>query len=101
MRDREGVKGKMVKRKKPPIPLPVEGWPRPYVRDGVPGLPMERQEEILSAIGLDLSDEKAYRDHLSRAKLRKRGALPQYEAGSQGPEEAAKLLRKADSWRAI
>jgi glucose-6-phosphate 1-dehydrogenase len=29
------------------------------------------------------------------------GALPQYEAGSQGPEEAARLLREGDRWRAI
>jgi glucose-6-phosphate 1-dehydrogenase len=29
------------------------------------------------------------------------GPLPQYEAGSQGPEEAGALLREGDSWRAI
>ena len=29
------------------------------------------------------------------------GPLAQYEAGSQGPEEAAGLLREGDSWRAI
>jgi glucose-6-phosphate 1-dehydrogenase len=28
-------------------------------------------------------------------------ALPQYVAGSQGPEEADRLLREGDSWRAI
>src|SRR5712664_1392553 len=60
--------------KKPPA-LPVEGYPRPYVRDGVPGLPMERQEEMLAAIGLDISDGKIYRDKLSRPKIRKRAPL--------------------------
>jgi glucose-6-phosphate 1-dehydrogenase len=40
-------------------------------------------------------------DPILTAWSHKRGALPQYEAGSQGPEEAAKLLRSADSWRAI
>jgi glucose-6-phosphate 1-dehydrogenase len=29
------------------------------------------------------------------------GPLPQYEAGSQGPEEAKSLLREGDRWRAI
>ncbi len=29
------------------------------------------------------------------------GPLPQYEAGSQGPEEADLLLREGDGWRAI
>jgi glucose-6-phosphate 1-dehydrogenase len=29
------------------------------------------------------------------------GPLPQYEAGSQGPLEAASILRDGDSWRAI
>jgi glucose-6-phosphate 1-dehydrogenase len=29
------------------------------------------------------------------------GALAQYEAGSQGPEEADRLLREGDRWRAI
>jgi glucose-6-phosphate 1-dehydrogenase len=29
------------------------------------------------------------------------GPLPQYEAGSQGPQEAASILRDGDSWRAI
>ena len=29
------------------------------------------------------------------------GPLPQYEAGSQGPEEAERLLREGDRWRAI
>ncbi len=29
------------------------------------------------------------------------GPLPQYEAGSQGPAEAASLLREIDSWRRI
>jgi glucose-6-phosphate 1-dehydrogenase len=29
------------------------------------------------------------------------GPLPQYEAGSQGPEEAGGLLREGDRWRAI
>ena len=29
------------------------------------------------------------------------GPLPQYEAGSQGPDEAEALLRDGDRWRAI
>jgi len=29
------------------------------------------------------------------------GPLPQYESGTQGPDEANDLLREADSWRAI
>jgi glucose-6-phosphate 1-dehydrogenase len=29
------------------------------------------------------------------------GPLPQYEAGTQGPEEAARLLEDGDQWRAI
>jgi glucose-6-phosphate 1-dehydrogenase len=29
------------------------------------------------------------------------GPLPQYESGSQGPAEAANILRAGDSWRAI
>ena len=29
------------------------------------------------------------------------GPLPQYPAGSQGPDEAEQLLREADHWRAI
>jgi glucose-6-phosphate 1-dehydrogenase len=29
------------------------------------------------------------------------GPLPQYEAGSQGPEEANDLLREGQRWRAI
>jgi hypothetical protein len=67
----------MRKRTKISPPLPVDGYPRPYVRDGVPGLTMERQEEMLAAIGLDLSDGKIYRDELSRAKIRKRAPLPE------------------------
>jgi hypothetical protein len=55
----------------------------PYVRDGVPGLPMERQEEMLSAIGLDLG-RKIYRDELSRAKIRA-GSLPE-RPGDQSAE---------------
>jgi DNA invertase Pin-like site-specific DNA recombinase len=43
----------------------------------VPGLSMERQEEMLEAIGLDLSDGKIYRDSLSRPKVRKRAPLPE------------------------
>ena len=60
-----------------PKPLPVEGWPRPYMRDGVPGLPIERQEEMLAALGLDLSDKKIYADQLSRKKIASRAPLPE------------------------
>src|SRR5712664_1013130 len=62
--------------KKPPA-LPVEGYPRPYMRDGVPGLPFERQREMLSALGLDLSDEgKLYIDRFSKRRANKRPPLP-------------------------
>jgi hypothetical protein len=75
--------------KKKIVTLPVEGWPRPYVRDGVPGLPMERQEEMLAAIGLDISDDKIYRDKLSRPKIRARAPLPErdYAATPRQPGE--------------
>lgn len=62
--------------KKPPE-LPVEGWPRPYIRDGVPGLPIERQSEMLMTLGLDLSDEKKiWMDRVSRPRIKARGPLP-------------------------
>lgn len=61
----------MVARKKP-----VEGHPRPYMRDGVPGLPIERQEEILAALGLDLSEGKIYVDRISRKRISARPPLP-------------------------
>jgi hypothetical protein len=49
--------------------LPVEGCPRPYLRDGVPGLPIERQREMLEALGLDLSDDASlYIDRISRKR---------------------------------
>lgn len=64
------------KKNPPPPELPVPGWPRPYVRDGVPGLPMERQREMLAALGLDMSDERMlYVDNLSRAKIKARAPL--------------------------
>ena len=66
------------RKKIPPKPeLPVAGWPRPYIRDGVRGLPIELQREMLEALGLDLSDEKRiWVDRLSRAKIKVRAALP-------------------------
>jgi glucose-6-phosphate 1-dehydrogenase len=40
-------------------------------------------------------------DPIVQAWTAKGGQLPQYEAGSQGPAEAATLLRDDDRWRAI
>lgn len=61
-------------------PLPVEGWPRPYMRDGVPGLPIERQEEMLVAAGLSVAEGSVWVDHLSRAKIRARAPLPERDS---------------------
>jgi hypothetical protein len=71
-----------IHKKNPPKPeLPVAGWPRPYLRDGVPGLPIERQAEMLGALGLDLTNEKMlYIDNLSRAKIKARAPLPERDA---------------------
>jgi hypothetical protein len=87
MNARDKRKGKMRKRKKfQPPPLPVEGWPRPYVRDGVPGLPMERQEEVLAPLGFDMADNAlVWRDELSRPKIRKRAALPERDSAVSPP----------------
>lgn len=65
-------------KKNPPKPeLPVPGYPRPYVRDGVRGLPIERQVEMLEVLGLDFSNEKMiWVDRLSRAKIAAKAALP-------------------------
>jgi len=94
MRDRWVAIGKMRKQKKIP-PLPVEGWPRPYVRDGVPALSMEKQEEMLEALGLDLSDQKAYRDNLSRPKIRKRAPLVERDpCYSSSPSRRDNLRRE-------
>lgn len=46
------------------------GRVRPYVRDGVAGLSMAKQEMMLHRDGLDLAD--AYRDKLTAAQLRRR-----------------------------
>ncbi len=77
----------MAARKKipPKPPLPVEGWPRPYMRDGVPGLSIERQEEMLAALGLDLSDGKIYVDNLSRKRIQARGPLPERDYAVSPP----------------
>ncbi len=40
-------------------------------------------------------------DPILQAWARGHGEVPQYEAGTQGPEEAESLLRSGDSWRAI
>jgi len=80
MHRRDVVNGKTsVRRKKdPPKPeaLPVEGWPRPYLRDGVAGLPIERQREMLAELGLGLAADRAYIDEMGRARIAKKGALP-------------------------
>lgn len=62
--------------------LPITGWPRPYVRSGVPGLSMERQEEMLTAIGIDFSGNGygIFCDKLSRAKILKRAPLPERDS---------------------
>jgi len=77
MRRREDVNGKTSVRKKipPKVELPVEGWPRPYLRDGVPGLPIERQREMLAALGLDLAADKTYIDEMGRTRIIKRTPL--------------------------
>lgn len=73
------------KKKLEPKPLPVEGWPRPYMRDGVPGLPFERQEEMLAGLGLDLSDGKVWADHMGRKRIRDRAALPERDSAVSPP----------------
>jgi glucose-6-phosphate 1-dehydrogenase len=40
-------------------------------------------------------------DPIVKAWARSPGPLPQYEAGSQGPDEANRLLREGHRWRAI
>lgn len=60
----------------PKSEFPVEGWPRPYMRDGVTGLSIERQREMLAALGLDMSDDsKLYIDRLSRRQIDARAPL--------------------------
>lgn len=54
---------------------PADDWPRPYLRDGVGGLPIERQAEMLRAAGVDLGGEKmerAFVDRLTKNQIRKR-----------------------------
>lgn len=46
--------------------------PRPYLRDGVPGLPIEAQERLLREAGINLAD--AYVDRLSRTQIKRREA---------------------------
>jgi AraC-like DNA-binding protein len=49
------------------------GFPRPYLRDGVPGLPIERQREMLQAAGVDISDERMlFVDRLTDAAIKRR-----------------------------
>ena len=69
-----------------PKPLPVEGYPRPYIRDGVPGLSLERQEEMLSSLGLDMSDDaKIYVDRFSRKRVNSRPHLKQRDQAISPP----------------
>lgn len=64
------------RKKNPPKPeLPIPGWPRPYLRDGVPGLTFESQFEMLSALGLDLSDGKVWVDRMGRKRIASRAPL--------------------------
>jgi hypothetical protein len=44
--------------------------PRAYLRDGVPGLPIEQQEAMLKAAGVDLAG--AYIDRLNKAQVKRR-----------------------------
>lgn len=49
------------------------GYPRPYLRDGVPGLPFDRQIEMLREAGVDVSDRsKLYVDRLTKAAVKRR-----------------------------
>ncbi len=49
------------------------GYARPYLRDGVPGLPFDRQLEMLRAAGVDVSDpKKLYVDRLTKAAVKRR-----------------------------
>ncbi len=49
------------------------GYPRPYLRDGVPGLPFDRQMEMLREAGVDVSDHrKLYVDRLTKAAVKRR-----------------------------
>ncbi len=45
-------------------------YPRPYLRDGVPGLTMKQQEAIRMDAGIDLT--RGYRDALKKAACRRR-----------------------------
>lgn len=54
---------------------PADDWERPYLRDGVGGLPIEKQAEMLRAAGVDLGGEnmdRAFVDRLSKNAIRKR-----------------------------
>ena len=49
------------------------GYPRPYLRDGVPGLSLERQREMMRTVGIDVTDEHMlYVDHLTKAAVKAR-----------------------------
>lgn len=47
-----------------------EGHPRPYIRDGVPGLPREEQREILTKAGVPM--HQVFDEKLSGAAVRRR-----------------------------
>lgn len=47
-----------------------EGHPRPYIRDGVPGLPREQQREILTAAGVSML--QVFDEKLSGAAVKRR-----------------------------
>ena len=50
-------------------------YPRPYIRDGVPGLPIERQREMLRDAGIGVSDDRAlYIDRLAKVDIRSRNS---------------------------
>ena len=49
------------------------GYPRPYFRDGVPGLPFDLQMEMLREAGVDVGDpRKLYVDRLTKAAVKRR-----------------------------
>ncbi len=44
------------------------GYPRPYLRDGVPNLSLERQREMMRTVGIDVTDDRMlYVDKLTKA----------------------------------
>ena len=54
-------------------PIKNLGYPRPYLRVGVPGLSIERQLEMMRTVGVDVSDLRMlYIDRLTKAAVKTR-----------------------------